>query len=148
MKLIYLPQEIRKKHIITGLLLMLMCTVGWGSSSDSTNRGYSCVANESYILSGDGTLDRFKSVATFVIDRDSGRMSGELSNFGTLSDVEYKPSVISRGDEEHYFKAITLYGRHQTPRIIVVEEFYPDRNKPFVFTGSEMFFVVGTCVNT
>ena len=43
MKLIYLPQEIRKKHIITGLLLMLMCTVGWGEMDNSMHTAASSI---------------------------------------------------------------------------------------------------------
>ena len=135
------------RRIITGLLLMLMSTVGCGNTSDSTNKGYSCTAKEAYTLSGSGTLDRGKTAGTFVIDRDSGRMSGELSNFGTVNGVDYQPTVLSRGDEEGYFKALTLYGKSQSTRLIVVEEFSEDKQKPFVFS-TEMQFFVGTCVNT
>lgn len=134
------------KHIITGLLLMLMSAVGWG---DIKNQGYSCVILASYLLDDDGSfLGREHRIGrTFTIDRGTGRAIGAIKNHSITAYGNFQPTVIDRGSDEQYFKALTVYGSNNPSiDVLVVKEFADGIKKAFMFNHNGEVDT-GTCEN-
>ena len=126
---------------------MLMWTVGWGGGQK--NQGYSCVITASYLLSGDGSLSetQYKVGRTFTVDRGTGRAIGAIKNHNITAYGNFQPTVIDRGSDEQYFKALTVYGSNNPSiDVLVVKEFAGGDKKPFMFNRNGEV-TTGTCEN-
>ena len=137
------------KHTVTGSLLLLMCTVGWGEMDLLKSQGYSCVITSSYLLSDDGSLSesQYKVGRTFTIDRGTGRAIGAIKNHNITAYGNFQPTVIDRGNHEQYFKALTVYGSNNPSiDVLVVQQFADSEEKPFMFSRSGEV-TTGVCKN-
>ena len=134
------------KRVIAGLTFSLLmvnsATVGAVMLHDS----YSCEVRSAQHVGEDGSLvpDEFGnwmySGATFVIDRQTGRMLGKPKNYNGND----QPEVIDRGSKEQSLKVITTYGPNVTIDYLIVEVYADTLAKPFMFISSSTIYT-GLC---
>ena len=97
------------------------------------SNAYECtVGNSSVKLGVGGELSRwtFRKGEKFVVDKQSGRMLGALSNHNAFGN----PKVIDRGSEDQAYKVITVFEPFTEINVLYVQEFRDGENKPFSFT--------------
>jgi hypothetical protein len=76
----------------------------------------------------------------FVVDRDTGRINGGLSNNNAFG----QPKVLDYGSHEQAFKVVTIYKPMTTLAYLYIEEFNENREKPFMFIDGQNIFS-GVC---
>jgi len=114
--------------------------------------GFGADAYKCEVHAGLGLVDSGELVATgwakmrvgqeFVVDKDSGKMIGGLSNSNTFGD----PKVVDRGSADQALKVITIYKPMTTVDYLYVQEFNENAEKPFIFMeGSNTY--TGHCVS-
>ena len=94
---------------------------------------YECVVGNTSVILGDGgELSRwtFRQGEKFIVDKQSGRMLGALSNHNAFGN----PKVIDRGSEDQAYKVITVFEPFTEINVLYVQEFRDGENKPFSFT--------------
>lgn len=121
------------------------------SASFAGREIYSCEINERYAVSASGRFRNATQGAVggtirgmrFVIVRETGRVQGDAPvGLG----AEPGPRVLQRGDDEAFFIAMYVGKKNNYASLeaIWVEEFSPDRKKPFLAVGAG-FVYAGTC---
>ena len=104
---------------------------------------YECtVGNSSVRLDDGGELSRwtFRKGEKFVVDKQSGRMLGALSNHNAFGN----PKVIDRGSKGQAYKVITVFEPFTAINVLYVQEFRDGDNKPFSFTDGRRTYA-GLC---
>jgi hypothetical protein len=127
--------------VIIGLITM--------SASAASSSAYKCHIKSLKSLNDSGELVDFLHDEAFefmkkefVVDRDTGRMSGATTNHGPYG----QPRVIDKGSGEQAYKALTIVEPFTTVDFLYVQEFAKGTKKPFFFvTGTKRYS--GLCEN-
>ena len=129
---------------IATLTLMLVSPL---SSAFVLHDSYTCEVKSIRLLGEDGAADmvgeRYPSHhlgTTFVIDRYTGRMLGQLKNHNGAD----QPEVIDFGSEEQSVKVITTYGHDVYIDYLIVKIYVDALEKPFMFIRGSTIYT-GLC---
>ena len=128
-----------RKVLFTILLIL-------ASNNAIAGKNFKCVVLDANILSDTGLLERNKISKIylnreFIVDRETGKMIGEVSN----TNSGFKPKVYDVLPSENGYKAITIYSPHPTVDYLQIKEYVEGREKPFFFTTGSII-MSGNCV--
>jgi len=119
--------------VIIGLIAM--------SANAASADAYKCYVKNHKTLSDSGELVDFWGKETvgvmtkeFVVDKQTGRMSGELKNHNAFGE----PQVLDLGGARQAYKVMTIYQPLTTVDFLYVQEFASGSKKPFFFTTGTM----------
>ena len=134
-------------------LIAPLTLVAEGTSSILKSQGYECTIKGMYYLSDEGVIAQYsdhpkvRESAKFFIDRGTGRAVGAIKNHNTTTYGVFEPEVVDKGNQEQYFKAVTIYGSHNPSiQVVRVQEFNDKAKKPFIESHGGSV-TTGTCVN-
>jgi hypothetical protein len=136
------------KHVTPALIVILtLMLLSPLSSAVMLHESYSCEVKSIRLLDEDGTAglvgERYQSGhlgSTFVIDRYTGRMLGQLKNHDGLD----QPEVMDFGSDKQSLKVITTYGPYVYIDYLIVEIYVDALDKPFMFISSSTIYT-GLC---
>ena len=134
--------SVTKVRVVCGVLSVAL-GVSIADKASAYETAYQCVVKESKTLADNGLLENwaFGLDAEFVVDKDTGRMNGGLTNHGVFG----KPNVIDPGSNQQAFKVLTIYSGFPTVDYLYIELFAEGWPKPFIYrSGSNIYS--GTCV--
>jgi hypothetical protein len=107
---------------------------------------YVCNIEHVNRLSEDGTIDTdiehpwIKQGSTFVVERETGKMSGDLTTENWPGRIE----VLDQGSSSQSYKAIHVNPPHIRVRLVVIREYEKVNAKPFLVVDDTRMFT-GTC---
>ena len=107
------------------------------------SNAYECTVGNSSVRLGDGgefSRWTFRKGKKFVVDKQSGRMLGALSNHNAFGN----PKVIDRGSKDQAYQVITVFEPFTAINVLYVQEFQDGDNKPFSFTDGSITYA-GLC---
>lgn len=124
----------------TIFLFLTILTVSPASLSQSA---YKCIVSDAKRVADDGTFSEwtYSIGKDFVLDRQTGRMSGTHTNHNAYG----QPKVIDYGSEDQAYKAVTIYEPFTTLDYILVNEF-SGPTKPFIFLSGSITYS-GLCTD-
>ena len=135
------------KRVIAGLTFSLLLVNSASVGAVMLHDSYSCEVKSIRLLDEDGTAglvgERYQSRhlgSTFVIDRYTGRMLGQLKNHDGLD----QPEVMDFGSDKQSLKVITTYGPYVYIDYLIVEIYVDALDKPFMFISSSTIYT-GLC---
>lgn len=111
----------------------------------AASESYKCVVTTAYVLTNKGKLETTGLVkaylgAEFVVDRETGRMIGIVSNHNAYG----KPTVLDAGGGDQAYKVITIYRPKVFVDFLLVHDFVDGVTKPFFFISGPQV-LSGTC---
>jgi hypothetical protein len=133
----------RKLIFLLTVLLNLLVGVSMCLAGPSV---YECVIKTEYRLDDNGAVAPVsKDIATslgdrFMVDRDSGRITGALTDNKIAKDFK----VIQQGDSNRTFVAMSSYWGGITD-YLQVNEFVRSPEKPFLLVFKGFWIHAGTC---
>ena len=131
--------EIRMKF--TSIFLSLLILMA--SPASMSQSAYKFVVSDAKRVSDDGTFSEwtYSIGKDFVLDRQTGRMSGAHTNHNANG----QPNVIDYGSEDQAYKAVTIYEPFTALDYIFVQEFSGPA-KPFIFLSGSITYS-GLCTD-
>jgi hypothetical protein len=105
--------------------------------------GYNCTIKDLRTLQKDGGTEprSMAGISSFIVDRASGRILGDLTS------QVWKHQVLDLGSNQQSYKALYLSsGGFTHVRLLQVMEFESGPSKPFLFVDGSWVFT-GTCTN-
>jgi hypothetical protein len=123
------------KLLIMIVALALVSTGAWSSG------GYKCTIKPVVGITADGVIQdaeifQIQVGKEFTIDRSTGRMIGELSNYNAKG----SPVILDPGSKVQALKVLTVYGPQTYVDYLYLKEFVDSKEKPFYFTtGAQMY---------
>ncbi|GHG66638.1 hypothetical protein GCM10010919_14510 [Alishewanella longhuensis] len=102
---------------------------------------YKCTVNHSSQLkeNGETTPSDFSKMQVgkeFVVDKGSGRMTGELANHNSFGE----PRVLDYGSTQQGFKVLTIYKPMISVEYLYIEEFSKNDKKPFMLIDGNIIY--------
>ena len=107
---------------------------------------YVCTVKDLNGLREDGTIETdsahlwIKEGSTFVVERKTGKMSGDLSTDNWPGRIE----VLDLGSSSQSYEAIHVTPPHIRVRLVVIKEYKKGNAKPFLVVDDTRMFT-GTC---
>jgi hypothetical protein len=110
---------------------------------------YVCTVKNVYALKKEGTLEEnathllVSEGSTFVVERKTGRMLGDLSSTGWIGRNE----VLDLGSGSQSYKALYVSPPHVHVRLLLIKEYEEGDEKPFLFVEDTDIYT-GLCRHT
>ncbi|MDB4219709.1 hypothetical protein N9782_05505 [Emcibacteraceae bacterium] len=130
------------KKIVYSILVIFLI------SNPAFSKNYKCTIkdikkfeypNSSGELKNDTTI--LGSAKEFVVDRETGRMSGDINNYNAAGE----PEVLSIGSKGDAYTAITTY-KTGYAQLLNIKEYYDGKQKPFLFASISNIYT-GLCID-
>ena len=127
-------------------IILFIPKIVWGEY-DLASKYYKCVVKDYVKVEDSGEFKSTKKDllaaigSEFVVDKETGRMIGDLSNHNSYG----SPMIIDPGSSEQIYKVVTIYKPIPTLDVLTVKE-YEGENITFTFYSTFMFGIhSGTC---
>ncbi len=128
------------------LLLLAIISSFFAELTLASSSVYECIVKTEYRLNDSGIIAQVsKDVATaiedrFMVDRDSGRITGKLTDNKIAKDFR----VLNRGDQNNSFIAISRYWSGSSD-YLQINEYVQSSDKPFILVFKGFWVNAGVC---